>query len=118
VVIVNILIPDDVRVEECGSSGQPVSTNREFLHTPETVDGVHESSFWNHPVSLIRGSHLIHLRVTTDREELPMRLRVGEPRKDIQVDLGAIGTSCDIYFSAVMPFIEEVTRQAVPRGSR
>lgn len=107
-VIVNVLIPDDVQVEECGSSGQQVTTNREFLHTPESIDSVHESTYWNHAMSFIRGSTLLHLRVTTKRKELPVRLHLGNTRKDLEVSLSALNASQDVNFSNVMPRVERI----------
>lgn len=49
--IVNVLVPDDAGLAE--SRGGTRSADR-LLHTPESVDGVHESDYWNAVMDLVQ----------------------------------------------------------------
>lgn len=108
--IVNVLVPDDVEIGRIEVEGGTVSTGKVIGAPDESVDGVHGSVYWNEVVDLIQGKHLFLLAVSTDRQHVKIRVRIGTPRRDLTVDLQKTDVPHEVQFATVRAWTEKRVR--------
>ncbi len=85
--VVNILVPDNALLAE-RVSGQD-SPDR-ISHTPEQVDGLRESDYFE-VATMLKANHHVPLSVLADLDELPIKVRVDGEDLDGVVDLKKFG---------------------------
>ena len=78
--IVNTLVPDHL--------GLAATDARKILQTPESLDSVYASDYWQGPIAFVPGSTLVDLSLAVPEDGCPLRFHVGNKRRDVWVAPG------------------------------
>jgi hypothetical protein len=99
--ILDILAPDNLSLVACEPDGTKVAS-KVILSTPEIVDGVHESTYWQGILSFAPGSSLIYIRIDLPDIGTFLRLNLGEKRKDLFIHADRLHhASTEVTFAPV-----------------
>jgi hypothetical protein len=90
--IFNVLVPDHLPFVACRRDGTP-RDDRELLPTPESVDNLHASLYWQGAMVFAPGSTLVYLRLGLPRPGSFIRLNLGEKRRDAFISPNALNQS-------------------------
>ena len=100
-----VMVPDDVQISQCLEDGSPHPNPRVTGHTPESLDGKHESVYWSDDRSFSPGTTLLYLLLNTRRANLPLQVRIGDPRRIVTVSSQNIGSVEEASFARIRPWL-------------
>jgi hypothetical protein len=103
--IINVLVPETYVIADCDPFGNRKTTQSDLFRVDESVDGRHGSMCWNRKLDLTPGTHAAFVLISATEGIVPMRVRIGKPRRSLHVDLAAQEQEHDIEYARVRPWV-------------